>query len=52
LQADLETGLGQGNIKSEVKVQGFKTRFDSSFFENIEEEYIQGLGAVDVFLEK
>ena len=49
LQADLETGLGQGNIKSEVKVQGFKTRFDSSFFENIEEEYIQGLGAVDVF---
>ena len=49
LQADLETDLGQGSIKSEVKIQGFKTRFNSSFFENVVEEYIQGLGAVDIF---
>jgi hypothetical protein len=49
LQADLEKDLGKGNIKTEVKIQGFKTRFNSSFFENIVEEYIQGLGAIDIF---
>jgi hypothetical protein len=49
LQADLEKDLGKGNIKTEVKIQGFKTRFNSSFFENVVEEYIQGLGAIDIF---
>ena len=49
LQTDLETALGNGNIKAEVKIQGFSTHFDASFFERTVEEYFQGLGALDLF---
>ncbi len=49
LQTDLETTLGDGNIKAEVKIQGFNTRFNASFFERTVDEYFQGLGAVDVY---
>ena len=49
VQTDLEADLGEGNIKAEFKIKGFKTSFDSSFFDNVSEEYIQGLGAVDFF---
>ncbi len=49
LKNDIETGLGEGSVKAEIKIQGFKTRFDASYFERDIEEHIQGLGALDFF---
>ena len=45
----LENDLGKGKIKAEVKIQGFKTNFDKSYFELSNEQYSQGQGTVDVF---
>ena len=45
----LENDLGKGKIKAEVKIQGFKTNFDRSYFKLSNEQYSQGQGTVDVF---
>ena len=49
ISTGLENDIGKGKIKAEVKIQGFKTNFDTSYFKLSNEQYSQGQGTVDVF---
>ena len=49
LSANFGSELARGNIKGKVKIQGLNTRFVSSYFEKIQEEYSQSLGSLSVF---
>ena len=49
LSANFGSELARGNIKGKIKIQGLNTRFVSSYFEKIQEEYSQSLGSLSVF---
>ena len=49
LSANFGSELARGNIKGKIKIQGLNTRFVSSYFEKIQEEYSQSLGSFSVF---
>ena len=49
LSANFGSELARSNIKGKIKIQGLNTRFVSSYFEKIQEEYSQSLGSLSVF---
>ena len=49
LSANFGSELTRSNIKGKIKIQGLNTRFVSSYFEKIQEEYSQSLGSLSVF---
>ena len=49
LSANFGSELARSNIKGKIKIQGLNTRFVSSYFEKIQEEYSQSLGSFSVF---
>ena len=49
LSANFGSEIARGNIKGKIKIQGLNTRFVSSYFEKIQEEYSQSLGSLSVF---
>ena len=49
LSTNFGSELARSNIKGKIKIQGLKTRFVSSYFEKIQEEYSQSLGSLSVF---
>ena len=49
LSTNFGSELARSNIKGKIKIQGLNTRFVSSYFEKIQEEYSQSLGSLSVF---
>ena len=49
LSANFGSELARGNFKGKIKIQGLNTRFVSSYFQKIQEEYSQALGSLSVF---
>ncbi len=49
LSANFGSELARSNFKGKIKIQGLNTRFVSSYFEKIQEEYSQALGSLIVF---
>ena len=49
LSTNFGSELARSNIKGKKKIQGLNTRFVSSYFEKIQEEYSQSLGSLSVF---
>ena len=49
LSTNFGSELARSNIKGKIKIQGLNTRFVSSYFEKIQEEYSQSLGSLNVF---
>ena len=49
LSTNFGSKLARSNIKGKIKIQGLNTRFVSSYFEKIQEEYSQSLGSLSVF---
>ena len=49
LKNDFQIELGPGKLKGELKLIGFNTYFESSFFEKSIQEFTQGLGELDLF---
>ncbi len=49
LSANFGSELARGNIKGKIKIQGLNSRFVSSYFEKIQEQYSQSLGSLSVF---
>ena len=49
LSANFGSELARGNFKGKIKIQGLNTRFVSSYFQKIQEEYSQAQGSLSVF---
>lgn len=49
LKNKFDFDLGAGKLKGELKIFGFKTNFESSYYEKSILEFTQGLGAIDLF---
>ena len=49
LSANFGSELARGNFKGKIKIQGLSTRFVSSYFQKIQEEYSQAQGSLSVF---
>ncbi len=49
LSADFGSELARGNLNGKIKIQGLNTRFASSYFEKIKEEYSQAQGSLSLF---
>ena len=49
LSTNFGSELARSNIKGKIKIQGLNTKFVSSYFEKIQEEYSQSLGSLSVF---
>ncbi len=49
LSANFGSELARGNIKGKIKIQGLNSRFVSSYFEKIQEEYSQSMSSLSMF---
>ena len=49
MSANFGSELARGNFKGKIKIQGLNTRFVSSYFQKIQEEYSQAQGSLSVF---
>ncbi len=49
LSANFGSELARGNFKGKIKIQGLNTRFVSSYYQKIQEEYSQAQGSLSVF---
>ena len=49
LSANFGSELARSNFKGKIKIQGLNTRFVSSYFQKIQEEYSQAQGSLSVF---